>query len=137
MCVFCDLQGKRPYVYEDELVFAIKDAFPVSDGHTLIIPKRHAPTYFDATEDERRALAEAIVKVKTLLDASHHPDGYNLGVNCGEAAGQSVMHLHVHVIPRYLGDELRPRGGVRGVIASKNLTENTDRPKGGDPAWIS
>ncbi|MDP3130937.1 MAG: HIT family protein [Bacillota bacterium] len=119
MCVFCELQGKRPYVYEDELVFAIRDAFPVSDGHTLILTKRHTPTYFEATEAERHALSEAIVKIKAHLDASHHPDGYNIGVNCGEAAGQSVMHLHIHVIPRYQGDEPDPRGGVRGVIASK------------------
>jgi len=119
MCVFCELQGKRPYFYEDEFVFAIEDAFPVSRGHTLIIPKRHVPTYFDATEPERRAISEAIVKVKQLLDRSYQPDGYNIGINCGEAAGQTVMHLHVHVIPRYRGDEPHPRGGVRGVIASK------------------
>jgi len=119
MCVFCDLQGKRPYVYEDELVFAIEDAFPVTRGHTLIIPKRHAATYFDATEAERQAIGEAIMKVKAILDGRNHPDGYNIGINCGEAAGQTVMHLHVHVIPRYRGDEAHPRGGVRGVIASK------------------
>lgn len=119
MCVFCDLQGKRPTLYEDDLVFAIEDAFPVSLGHALVIPKRHAETYFDATEAERKALGDAVVKVRAILDARHHPDGYNVGTNCGAAAGQSVMHLHVHVIPRYAGDELFPRGGVRGVIASK------------------
>ncbi|HAQ57292.1 MAG TPA: HIT family protein [Acholeplasmatales bacterium] len=119
MCVFCELQGKRPYLYEDDFVFAILDAFPVSEGHALIVTKRHAPTYFEANEVERKAIAEAIVNVKTLLEDAYHPDGYNIGVNCGAAAGQSVMHLHVHVIPRYLGDEPNPRGGVRGVIASK------------------
>lgn len=119
MCVFCDLQGKRPVIYEDDLVFAIEDAFPVSPGHALVIPKRHAETYFDATEAERKALGDAVVKVREILDARHRPDGYNIGVNCGAAAGQTVMHMHVHVIPRYAGDELHPRGGVRGVIASK------------------
>jgi len=119
MCVFCDLQGTREVLYEDELVFAIPDAFPVSPGHALVITKRHCPTYFDTTAAERAALAEAVVKVRAVLEERYRPDGYNVGANCGAAAGQSVMHLHIHVIPRYAGDELFPRGGVRGVIASK------------------
>jgi diadenosine tetraphosphate (Ap4A) HIT family hydrolase len=118
MCVFCDLQGKRETLFENDLAFAIADAFPVSAGHTLVITKRHVPTYFDTTEAEHRAIDAAVVAVKAILDARHAPAGYNLGINCGAAAGQTVMHLHVHVIPRYRGDEPHPRGGVRGVIAS-------------------
>lgn len=117
-CPFCSLAG-TPLVYESERVLGFRDRFPVSDGHTLIIPRRHAVTYFDAFEEERAELWQAVEAVKRDLDRELQPDGYNVGFNAGEAAGQTVMHLHVHVIPRYRGDMADPRGGVRGVIPEK------------------
>lgn len=101
------------------LAFAVRDRYPVSPGHTLIIPKRVVPTWFDASRDEQIALLELIDVVKRQLDQTHRPDGYNVGFNAGEAAGQTVMHLHVHVIPRYRGDMDDPRGGVRHAIPAK------------------
>jgi diadenosine tetraphosphate (Ap4A) HIT family hydrolase len=104
-------------VAENDLAFAIRDRFPVTPGHTLVIPKRLVATWFDATLEEQHALLALVTEVKGTLDAgSPRPDGYNLGINIGEAAGQTVMHLHVHVIPRYHGDMDDPRGGVRHVI---------------------
>jgi len=85
----------------------------------LLIPFRHIPALFDATDEEQIALLALLREAKTLLDGRLHPDGYNVGVNVGETAGQTVMHLHVHVIPRYAGDVEDPRGGVRGVIPEK------------------
>ena len=104
------------------LAYAIRDAYPVSPNHTLIIPHRHIPTWFDATRDEHLAILDLIDQVRTDLLAGPHskkigpPDAFNIGINSGEAAGQTVMHLHVHVIPRYTGDVDDPRGGVRFVI---------------------
>jgi len=88
-------------------------------GHLLIIPYRHIPGLFDATDEEQAALLALVRGAKHLLDGRFHPDGYNVGVNVGAAAGQTVMHLHVHVIPRYTGDVEDPRGGVRGAIPEK------------------
>jgi superfamily II DNA or RNA helicase/diadenosine tetraphosphate (Ap4A) HIT family hydrolase len=99
--------------------FAFRDAHPVSDGHTLVVTRRVVGDWFAATEEERRAIVELIDLVKRQLDGELHPDGYNVGFNAGVAAGQTVMHLHVHVIPRYRGDMDDPRGGVRHVIPSK------------------
>ncbi|MBM3268592.1 MAG: DEAD/DEAH box helicase family protein [Candidatus Sericytochromatia bacterium] len=109
------------WVAWNELAFAIRDRYPVSPGHSLVITKRRVPTWFDATRAERLAVLDLIDEVKQKLDAqlSPVPDGYNVGFNAGEAAGQSVAHLHVHVIPRYLGDMDDPRGGVRHVIPWK------------------
>ena len=117
-CPFCQLPEEE-ILYSSELVIAFHDRFPVSEGHTLIITKRHIPSFFDALEEERREIDIAIQKMKVYLDGKYSPDGYNIGLNCGEAAGQSVPHLHVHLIPRYKGDMENPRGGVRGVIPSK------------------
>lgn len=117
-CPFCVLDPAR-ILAEDELTVVYKDGFPVSPGHTVVIPKRHFPTLFDATEAEQQALLRALKVCKTLLDAEHHPDGYNIGINQGVAGGQSVPHLHIHVIPRYLGDKADPKGGVRWVLPEK------------------
>jgi len=117
-CVFCDIQKDR-IIYQDSLWIAILDGYPVSEGHTLLIPKRHCETYFDLNQVELGTLIGAIDRVKEILDSKYKPNGYNIGVNCGEAAGQTVMHCHIHVIPRYNGDCEDPRGGVRGVIQSK------------------
>jgi diadenosine tetraphosphate (Ap4A) HIT family hydrolase len=107
------------WVASNPLAFAIRDRYPVSPGHTLVIPRRLVATWFEATLEEQRALFELVDVVKRDLDESQKPDGYNLGINVGEAAGQTVLHLHVHVIPRYRGDMEDPRGGVRHVIPSK------------------
>jgi diadenosine tetraphosphate (Ap4A) HIT family hydrolase/HKD family nuclease len=129
-CPFCK-RDDRELVYENELVFAVRDLFPVSEGHTLIIPNRHVESYFDATPLEKQAIWEAVEHVKIGLDEALAPQGYNVGFNSGQVAGQTVMHLHVHVIPRYVGDTPDPRGGVRGVIPSKQKydpAEGTDGP---------
>lgn len=115
-CVFCELVD---VVGEFENYIVIRDKYPVSSGHTLIIPKRHVETYFDLSFEERISLVDVIDAVKLELDVDFRPDGYNIGFNVGEVAGQTVMHCHVHVIPRYVGDMEDPRGGVRGVIPDK------------------
>jgi len=104
------------WVASNELAFAVRDSFPVSPGHTLVVTRRLVAGWFDATRDEQIAIIDLIPEVKRRLDAELHPDGYNVGVNIGVAAGQSVMHLHVHVIPRFAGDVAHARGGVRHVI---------------------
>lgn len=120
MCIFCEILKNQKYVvYENDLVFAILDEYPVSKGHVLIIPKRHVSDYFSLTLDEKKAMDEAITWLKERLDHMYHPDGYNLGMNNGEASGQTVMHAHMHLIPRYKGDTKDPKGGIRGVIHEK------------------
>lgn len=115
-CPFCT--EPEPFL-ESELCFARYDHYPVSEGHTLIITKRHVSSFFDLTAKEMSELTALTVKVKKILDERFQPDGYNVGINVGEAAGQSVWHVHLHVIPRYIGDVKNPRGGVRGVIPKK------------------
>ncbi|MBM4181265.1 MAG: HIT family protein [Betaproteobacteria bacterium] len=117
-CPFCLLDPAR-ILAEDALVVVYKDGFPVSPGHTVILPRRHFATLFEATPEEQSALLAALGRAKALLDASHRPDGYNIGINHGRAGGQSVPHLHIHLIPRYLGDKEDPRGGVRWVLPDK------------------
>jgi diadenosine tetraphosphate (Ap4A) HIT family hydrolase len=108
------------WIASNDLAFAIRDAYPVTSGHTLVVPRRLIPTWFEATAEERHAIFELVDEVKRQLDATDQPpDGYNIGINCGMAAGQTVMHLHVHVIPRYSGDVADPTGGVRHVIPDK------------------
>ncbi len=115
---FLTLDRNR-WVASNDLAFAIRDGFPVTEGHTLVIARRVVATWFDATPEEQRAVLELVEVVKQELDELYRPDGYNVGFNAGEAAGQTVMHLHVHVIPRYRGDMDDPRGGVRHVIPHK------------------
>lgn len=115
-CIFCDyINSKDRFVAENELAFAIFDTFPVNEGHVLVIPKRHFKNFFDATEAEVKAIYDLLRQAKGILDGRLKPDGYNVGINVGEAAGQTVMHLHVHLIPRYKGDVENPRGGVRNL----------------------
>ncbi|HLB30492.1 MAG TPA: HIT family protein, partial [Gammaproteobacteria bacterium] len=104
---------------DHDLCLARWDKFPVSPGHMLIIPKRHYASVFEATAAEFAAFWEVIGLVKEAIEKVHKPDGYNFGINDGQAAGQSVFHLHLHVIPRYKGDVVSPLGGVRGVIPFK------------------
>jgi diadenosine tetraphosphate (Ap4A) HIT family hydrolase len=115
---FLQLPPER-WVASNALAFAVRDAFPVSPGHTLLVPRRLVVTWFEATREEQHALLDLLDEVKRALDAELQPAGYNVGFNAGAAAGQTVMHLHVHVIPRYAGDMADPRGGVRGVIPGK------------------
>ena len=116
-CPFC--ATPRPTIWETADCFAIPDAYPVTPGHTLVIPRRHVATWFDASADEQRGLMEGVAAVRAALDAELQPDGYNVGFNVGAAAGQTVFHLHVHVIPRYKDDVPDPRGGVRHLIPGK------------------
>ena len=116
-CIFCE--NRPETLFENELAVAFYDNFPVSPGHTLIIPKRHMASYFELTAAERTAIQALLEQAKRSLDEKFSPTGYNVGVNVGEDAGQSVFHCHIHLIPRYHGDVESPKGGVRGVIPDK------------------
>lgn len=110
---------KKTRLLENEVGFVIYDGFPVSEGHCLVVPHRVYDDYFDSTDEEIVGLQALVVDAQRVLREKHSPDGFNVGINCGEAAGQTVPHMHIHVIPRYRGDMDDPRGGVRGVIPSK------------------
>lgn len=118
-CPFCGTMSDRQKLAESHLAFAIFDKFPVNAGHALIIPKRHVADYFELSSDEKAACWQLLDEVKRLLDADFQPQGFNIGINVGENAGQTVMHVHLHLIPRYDGDVENPRGGVRGVIPGR------------------
>ena len=115
-CIFCRI---KDYVLENDLAYAVFDVMPVNKGHMLIIPKRHVQNYFEITAEEEAAMLDLLHKGQKLIEEKYHPDGYNFGVNCNRCAGQSVMHVHMHLIPRYEGDCSNPLGGVRGVIPEK------------------
>ena len=117
-CPFCSLPQDR-LLRATQLGVAARDIYPVSRGHTLIIPKRHIRSFFDATAAERGELMELLQWAREGLLAAERPDGFNVGINDGDAAGQSVPHLHIHLIPRYRGDRPDPRGGVRWVLPDK------------------
>lgn len=117
-CPFCSLPNER-IIDSNSSGVAIRDGFPISPGHTLVIPNRHIGSFFELSEMERSDLFKLIDHAKNVLDAEFHPDGYNLGINDGKAAGQTVPHLHIHLIPRYIGDIEDPRGGVRWIISDK------------------
>ena len=127
-CPFCSLPVAR-IIAEDELTLTVRDGYPVSPGHTLVMPKRHIASLFETTGAERRALWGAVHRAREALDREFRPAGYNMGVNDGEAAGQTVMHLHVHLIPRYVGDVDDPRGGVRHSIPGRGYYRSIDEPK--------
>ena len=118
-CPFCLVEQEREIIASSSLSLAFFDGFPVSPGHALIIPRRHVASFFDLTEEERQDLLSLLDRVKGIVEERYHPDGYNIGVNVGAAAGQSVFHVHMHLIPRFVGDVQNPKGGVRGVIAAK------------------
>ncbi len=119
-CLFCNIE-KEKIAAENDAAFAIYDGFPVNEGHMLIIPKKHFKDYFEVDEQTKGELWKLVDECKKIVDKKYKPDGYNIGINCGEAAGQTVMHLHIHLIPRYKGDMDNPRGGVRGVIPEKRI----------------
>ena len=116
---FCKAESEREIIASSSLSVAFFDGFPVSPGHALIIPKRHVSSFFDLSKEEQQDLLNLAERVKRIVEERYHPDGYNIGINVGEAAGQSIFHVHMHLIPRYKGDVPNPRGGVRGVIPSK------------------
>ena len=115
-CPFCDAEET---LISNALAYALFDKFPVNPGHLLVLPRRHVASYFEATAAERAALLELIDAGKVLLEERFKPAGYNIGINVGSMAGQTIPHLHVHLIPRYAGDVADPQGGVRGVIPDK------------------
>ncbi len=117
-CPFCTLPTSR-IILENDLAVVIRDAFPVSPGHTLVIPRRHVGSFFALETRERDALLDLVDLARRDLDQALQPAGYNIGINDGPAAGQTVPHLHVHLIPRYVGDQTDPRGGVRWIFPQR------------------
>jgi diadenosine tetraphosphate (Ap4A) HIT family hydrolase len=117
-CPFCALDPGR-IISETELTVTIRDGFPISPGHTLVISKRHVASFFEVTETERNELMIALDAAKQKLDHERSPDSYNIGINNGPTAGQTVPHLHIHLIPRFNGDCDDPRGGVRWIFPDK------------------
>ncbi|MSP81275.1 MAG: HIT family protein [Rhodospirillales bacterium] len=115
-CPFCQIGTP---VLENKLAYVRRDNFPVAEGHLLVCAKRHVASFFDLTTEEAAAIFSLVSQCRDIMEGEVAPDGYNVGVNIGGAAGQTVMHVHVHVIPRHVGDVPNPRGGVRGVIPSK------------------
>ena len=117
--IFSPFFNKKERLLENEIGFVIYDGFPVSKGHCLIVPHRVYSDYFKSTQEEVIGLQKLVLEAKKLLDKKFQPDGFNVGINCGETSGQTVPHVHIHLIPRYKGAMENPRGGVRGVIPSK------------------
>ncbi len=118
-CIFCDTQGQK-IVFENNLVYATYDSYPVSKFHSLIIPKRHIDNYFNLSENELLDINQLILKIKNEIEKKDKSvTGYTIGSNCGKVAGQTIMHCHIHLIPRRKDDVLNPQGGVRAVIPSK------------------
>lgn len=118
-CPFCNPAADE-IVAKNDLCYARRDRYPVSRGHLLIIPFRHTPDFFSLTSGEKEALLDLIGTCRDFIAGNFNPDGYNIGMNIGSAAGQTIMHCHCHIIPRYTGDVDRPRGGVRGVVPEKS-----------------
>jgi len=118
LCPFCALPSARILLHND-LAVVVRDAYPVSPGHTLVIPVRHVVSFFETTADERSAMHSLMDTAKNFLQTEFEPAGYNIGINDGPSAGQTINHLHIHLIPRYLGDRPDPRGGVRWVIPER------------------
>lgn len=128
-CPFCTLP-QEAWTASNDLAVAFFDIFPVSPGHALFITRRHIASWFEATPEEREALLALVDEVKDQLDAREpKPDGYNLGTNVGVVAGQSVMHLHLHLIPRFEGDVDDPMGGIRAVIPDKAVYPKAEGPR--------
>ena len=117
-CKFCNIP-KGNVIIESELSLAFYDKYPVNKGHILVIPKNHISSYFNLSPNEKLDVWNMVDKIKALLENKYQPDAYNIGINIGEPAGQTIFHCHIHIIPRYNGDVDNPLGGVRGVIPSK------------------
>lgn len=117
-CPFCNLDNSR-IIIENTHSIAFHDGFPVTPGHSLVVPKRHIASFFEATKEEQSAILDLLAEMRQLVLSERSPDGFNIGINDGTAAGQTVMHLHIHLIPRYAGDTEDPRGGVRWIMPEK------------------
>ena len=117
-CPFCNLPAAR-ILGGDELALIASDGYPVSPGHTLVIPRRHIGSFFETTAAERASLLQLLDQAKAMIDAEFHPDACNIGINDGPAAGRTVARVQIHLIPRYAGDGRDPRGGVRWVLPEK------------------
>ena len=118
-CPFCNPDFRSQLIVESAFVYSIKDKFPISDGHSLIIPKKHCSDYFRLSTKEQYACWLVTNKVKKILEEKYNPDGFNIGININESAGQTVPHVHIHLIPRYKGDCDDPVGGIRNIFPSK------------------
>jgi diadenosine tetraphosphate (Ap4A) HIT family hydrolase len=137
-CPFCALPASR-IVHSNELAVAIRDGFPVANGHTLVLPRRHVGRFFDLDRQERDAVLELIDAARGALDHELRPAGYNIGINDGQAAGQTIPHVHVHLIPRFAGDQPDPRGGVRWIFPDKAdywSTRSSDEDGGTGPRGV-
>ena len=118
-CAFCERISDGELVAENDLAVAFFDAYPVSPGHCLIIPRRHEPDFLALSAAEQAAVWALVTVARAHIEKTATPDGYNIGVNVGEAAGQTIGHAHLHVIPRQRGDVADPRGGIRWVVPAK------------------
>ncbi len=118
ICPFCSSLDSRVFL-ENDLSLAILDGFPISEGHSLIIPKRHVSSIFQIEKKELLSLFNLLADAKNKLTEQFNPDGFNIGINDNEAAGQTINHLHIHLIPRYIGDQADPRGGIRWIFPDK------------------
>jgi len=122
-CLFCkaqEIEYKKEVVYENDFFYATRDSYPVTKLHTLVIPKRHFQSYFDMNNDEKKSINIVLNEQrKEIVQLDSSVTAFNIGINDGKDAGQSIYHLHVHLIPRRQGDVENPRGGVRGVIPTK------------------
>lgn len=120
-CIFCDKDNPEinTVIAENQLAYARWDNFPVNPGHAEVVPLRHVESYFDLTDAEVLAINALAKQTKSIIDEMHSPDAYNIGANDGEAAGRTIHHAHLHLIPRYEGDVENPRGGIRHVIPEK------------------
>jgi diadenosine tetraphosphate (Ap4A) HIT family hydrolase len=114
-CPFCN-PDETKVILQTNVVIAVRDAYPITDGHTLVIPRQHVTSIFDLKDAEQSALWKAVAHVRDILLREHAPDGFNIGVNDGFAAGQTIEHAHVHVIPRRRDDVPDPRGGIRNIV---------------------
>ncbi len=119
MCVFCEAISQHLYFVQNSSAVAFPDAYPLSPGHALIVPRRHETDFFALTDEEQTAVWDLIRQVRDSVEREYSPAGYNVGLNAGSAAGQTIDHTHVHFIPRYKGDVEDPRGGIRWVIPAR------------------
>ena len=117
-CPFCEPDTERVWL-ENDCGLVLWDAFPLTEGHTLVVPRKHADSLYELTANEQASLWNLVADVRRQLAQQLHPDGFNIGLNDGRAAGQTVMHVHIHVIPRRHGDVADPRGGVRWILPNK------------------
>lgn len=120
-CLFCDRKNAQSHrvFAENDLAYARWDNYPVNEGHAEVVPKEHIDSFFELADQHVLALYELVKKARLIIDEQYHPDGFNIGLNDNEAAGRTIPHVHLHLIPRYKGDVENPRGGIRHIIPGK------------------